>query len=432
MIIGVFGLNHTTAPVEIRETLYLSESITPILIEELKEHGISENVILSTCNRTEIYFATEDMEETIHTIKKILEKHCNIQPEWLSNYTYCFTGKDAYRHLFLVASGLDSMVIGEPQILGQVKDAYRTATFHNTTGFFLNKVFHKTFNVAKRIRRETKIGYNPLSITSVAIELSKKIFGELKHKRILVVGAGEMCTIALKYFKKEGVKEILITNRTFHNAEKLAEEVIGTAYPFRDIPELLTAVDMVLTSTGSEQPIINKETVTGVMKKRKNKPLFFIDIAVPRDVDPFINDIENVYLYNIDDLMSLSQIHRADRMTESRKANAIVDEEINKFIQWLQHLDMGPLITDIFLKAEEIREKELQKALSRLNTIDDETLKIMNLLTKNIVNKLLHPHVSLIKKNGTPQVLEMMKKLFKLEGFEENDDEEKLDSWDKG
>jgi len=432
MIIGVFGLNHTTAPVAIREIFYLSEDIIPLLIHDLKTHGISENAILSTCNRTEIYFVTENIDETVQTVQQVLQKHCSIQHDWLTSYTYCYTGEDAYRHLFLVASGLDSMVIGEPQILGQVKDAYRIATFHNATGFFLNKIFHKTFNVAKRIRRETKIGYNPLSISSVAVELSKKIFGELKHKKILVIGAGEMCSIALKYFKKEGVQDILITNRTFYNAQKLAEEVMGRAYPFTDIAQLLTGVDMVLTSTGSEQPIINKETVIGVMKKRKNKPLFFIDIAVPRDVDPVINDIENVYLYNIDDLMNLSQVHRADRMAESKKAHAIVEEEIIKFSRSLQQMDRGPLITDILGKAEDIREKEVQKALSRLNSYDEDTVKAIDTLTKNIVNKLLHPHIQLIKKNGTPQVLETMKRLFKLEGCEENDDEETVDSWDKG
>jgi glutamyl-tRNA reductase len=325
------------------------------------------------------------------------------------------TNEDAYRHLFLVASGLDSMVVGEPQILGQVKDAYRFATDCNTTGFFLDKVFHKTFNVAKRIRSETKVGYNPVSISAMAIELAKKIFGELQGKKILVIGVGEMCEIALKYFKKNGVGDIYITNRTFQNAQKLADEIAGVPYPFGDLQALLVRVDMVLSSTGSEKPIIDKELVNFVMKKRKQKPLFFIDIAVPRDVEPSVNNIENVYLYDIDDLKELSQKHLLDRFAETEKARAIVDEEVEKFAVWLKQLDKGPLISNIYERVEAIRNRELKRILQKKQDIDDETVRSMEILTKSIVNKLVHPHVTMIKENGSPIIIELMKKLFNLE-----------------
>jgi glutamyl-tRNA reductase len=424
----VFGLNHNTAPVEIREKFYVPEDAIPDFSWELKEEGIGENVILSTCNRTEFYFSCEDLDVTLRKFYQILTKHFGMQEEWLKNYTYILTNEDTYRHLFLVASGLDSMVVGESQILGQVKDAYRIATDSNTTGFFIDKVFHRTFNVAKRIRTETKIGYNPVSISAMAIELAKKIFGDLEDKKILVIGVGEMCEIALKYFKKEGITDIYITNRTFGNAQKLADEIAGFPYPFSDLQELLTKIDMVLSSTGSEKPILDRDLVNIVMKKRKQKPLFFIDIAVPRDVEPSVNDIENVYLYDIDDLKELSHKHLSDRLAETEKAHSIVEEEVDKFTSWLKQLDMNPLISSIYERVEEIRTKELKKILQKLQNVDDETEKNIELLTKSIVNKLIHPHVAIIKQNGSPAVLEIMKKLFRLE----DEDEKNVDNRHEG
>lgn len=426
MHIIVFGLNHNTAPIEIREKLFCSENKLPGLLKKLKDSGLDENVVLSTCNRTEIYFCCETPEEYLNKIEALLIEYFCIKNEWLENYTYSFIDNDAYRHLFLVASGLDSMIIGEPQILGQVKDAYRIATFNNTAGFFLNKLFHKTFNVAKKIRTETKIGYNPLSISSMAIELAKKIFIELKQKKILVIGAGEMCEVALKYFKKEGLSDILITNRTLQNAKRLAENITGIPYPFDDIPELLTRVDMVLSSTGSDEPIIDKELVVFVMKKRRNRPLFFIDIAMPRDIDPEVNRIDNVYLYDIDDLKELSLQHLSDRIKESEKAHAIVEEGVINFSNWLKQLDKNPLITHIIESIEEIRTSELNKMFNKMKYSDEEIQKNMDLLTKNIVNKIIYRHISLIRQNGDPSTLDVMKQLFR---FEENNEKD-MEDWD--
>ena len=289
------GVSHSTAPLDVREKLHFADEAIPGLLQDLKKAGVEEAVVLSTCNRTEIYAAAASPEEAIRAVNETLERSLGITREWLHNYSYALSFEDAYRHLFLVASGLDSMVVGEPQILGQVKDAYRAAALSKGTGQLFDKVFNRAFQTAKRVRTETKIGYNPVSISSMAVELARKIFGEFGQKKILVIGAGEMCEIALKQFKKEGVEEVYITNRTFQKAQLLAEEIIGTPFPFEEIPELLLKVDMVLSSTGADRPIIDKDLVMTVMKRRKHRPLFFIDIAVPRDVEPEVNNIENVF-----------------------------------------------------------------------------------------------------------------------------------------
>ena len=421
-------MSHNTAPVEIRERFHVSEASAPDLSKELRDEGIDEIVVLSTCNRTEIYYSCRDCEKSTDIIRENLKKRFAIEPEWLDSFVYSFRDEDAYRHLFLVASGLDSMVIGEPQILGQVKDAYRMATGLNATGILLDKVFHRTFHVAKRIRSETRIGYNPVSISSMAVELSKRIFLDLTQKKILVIGAGEMCEIALRHFEREGLIDIFITNRTFQGAHKLAEEHGGAPYPFDQIPDLLTRVDMVLSSTGSEVPIVDKPLVQSVMKKRKNRPLFFIDIAVPRDIDPQVNNIENVYLYDIDDLKDLSQRHLSDRLKESEKAHLIMEEEAGKFTQWLKQLDVAPVIAGILQRAEEIRSGEVQKVLSKLKDNDPETLSRIDMVTKAIINKLLHPHLTLLKQEGSPEVMEVMKRLFNIE----EDNGEEVDNWDQG
>jgi len=422
------GVSHSTAPLDVREKLHIAEDAIPALLQGLKQAGVEETVVLSTCNRTEIYVGGSSLEDAVRAVNEALEKSLGITRDWLHTYAYTLSFEDAYRHLFLVASGLDSMVVGEPQILGQVKDAYKIAALSKATGQLFDKVFNRAFQTAKRVRTETKIGYNPVSISSMAVELSRKIFGEFNQKSILVIGAGEMCEIALKQFKKEGVQEVYITNRTFQKAQLLAEEIIGTPLPFEEIRELLLKVDMVLSSTGAETPIIDKDLVLTVMKRRKQRPLFFIDIAVPRDIEPEINNVENVYLYDIDDLKSLSQAHLSNRLEESERAHAIVEEEVAKFELWLKQLELSPVITQILDKLEKVRAEEVKKAAQRLKPSDEETVKQLELLSKAIVNKIAHPHIMMIKKNGSPLVLDVMKDLFQ---FEE-DDEKEMDTGDKG
>lgn len=426
MHIAVFGLNHKTSPLELRESLYITDYSILEFLSELKLRGIKESVVLSTCNRTEIYFYCTSIEESYRTIKEILRDRYHINPLELEGCTYILEDENAYRHLFLVAGGLDSMVVGEPQILGQVKDAYRLSTDHNNTGFITDRIFHKAFNVAKRIRAETRIGYNPVSISSIAVELSKKIFFDLNKKKILVIGAGEMCEIALKQFKKENINKIFIVNRSFDRACMLAEETLGTAYPFDEMPSLLTQADMILSSTGSEKPIVDGNLVNTAMKKRKGRPLFFIDIAFPRDIDPSVNDIENVYLYNIDDLKELSQEYLSDRIREAQKAQIIIEEEVEKFSHWFKQLDKNPLIKHIIEKAEKIRSSELNRFASKFQGVDEATLGNIDMITKSVINKLLHRHITVIRENGDPAVLDVLKKI-----FEYDDEKESVDHRNK-
>ncbi|MBP1748703.1 MAG: hemA [Deltaproteobacteria bacterium] len=426
--IGIIGLNHNTAPLEIREKFYIKEGSIPELLARIRQEGINEAVVISTCNRTEIYYSGDDNEEMVRKIRRVLSDAAQAQDDWFDHYMYIFKDEEAFRHLFLVASGLDSMVIGEPEIFGQVKEAYRIAASARSTGFFLNKTFHKTFNVAKRIRTETRIGYNPLSISSMAVELAKRIFGNLDEKKILVVGAGEMCEMALKYFQKEGLSDVFITNRTYQRAYKLADEIIGEARPFEALFELLTMVDVVLTSTGSDVPLITLDMLHMAMKKRKNRPIFFIDIAVPRDVDPAINNMDNVYLYDIDDLKDLSQKHLSNRVKESEKAHVIIEDETAKFSEWLDKIDVNPLISHIMATADHIRNREIKKTLARLTNKDPEIASAIDSMTRSMMNKLVHPYLALLKDSEDPAVFDTLKKLFQ---FEEND-EENMDSGDEG
>lgn len=422
MQILVFGLNHATAPIEIREKFFIPEERIGNFIEDLKGKGLREVVVLSTCNRTEVYLFTEKPETDIKVLISSMVDFLKIEERWLEDYTYLLKNEDAYRHLLLVASGLDSMVIGEPQILGQVKDAYRIATFMNSTGYLSNKIFHRAFNIAKKVRTETKVGYSPLSISSMACEMAKRIFGDLRKKKILTIGAGEMTKIALKNFKKEGIEKVYIVNRTFANAKRLAEDVFGEAYPFSEMERLLLDVDLVLTSTGSEDFILKRDSILKIMKARKFRPLFIIDIAVPRDVEPSVNDIENVYLYNIDDLKELSQRHLSDRMREAEKAKLIVEEEVRKLPLLLKQIDVKPLILHILDYVERLRKEELRKAFSKIKDLDEEVREELEHLTSSIVKKIIHPHIELIKKNGSYEVLETMSMLFKFEEKYEKED----------
>jgi glutamyl-tRNA reductase len=428
MHLVVLGLNHNTAPLDVREKFHVSEDDLSLVLSDLITKGATEAVLLSTCNRTEIYVTGHSREDAVRLLEHAFLSRFDEDRSWLQDHTYLFNDGEAFKHLFLVASGLDSMVVGEPQILGQVKDAYRAASDAGVSGSFCEKVFKRAFHVAKRVRTETKIGYDPVSISSMAVELARKIFGEFQNRQVLVIGAGEMCEVALKHFKKDGIRNITITNRTLSRAQQLAEDVIGTAHPFDELSDLLLKADMVLSSTGADQPIIDKATVATAMRRRKNRPLFFIDIAVPRDVEPEVNNLENVYLYDIDDLKGLAQAHLTNRLQESQKAHAIVDEEVTKFQHWLRSLDRNPLITEILDSVESMRSRELKKTLQKMKNVDQDTMAQLDGLTRNIVNKLIHPYLVMVKKNGSPAVLDSMRSL--LVNREEN--EKDMDSGDKG
>lgn len=416
----VLGVSHKTAPVEVREKLYIPPSLLNEVVKVFRDRGINQVVPVSTCNRTEFYFVCPSNSSPVG-LNMALSFLFRIDDSILEKHLYLFRGGEAIEHLFRVASGLDSMVVGEPQILGQMKDAYRLATEIGATGPLIDRIFHKAFQVAKRVRTETKIGYNPVSVSTIAIELSKRIFSEISRKTILVVGSGEMAKIALKHFVKEGVRNVLVTNRTFERAERLAQDVGGKPYAFEKLKDLLTAVDMVLTSTGSERPIIDKELAKAVMKERKGRALFIIDIAVPRDVDPEVNKLENVYLYDIDSLKGLSEKHLKDRIKEAEMANSIVTEERQRFCQWLEKTATQPLIRRLVEKAEEIRKMELERIVAKERSLSEREVLILEELSRKVMKKLIHPYIALVKEMGTPEVLETIGRFFGI-GSEESSD----------
>ncbi|WP_298433655.1 glutamyl-tRNA reductase [Geobacter sp.] len=401
MEIIVVGLSHKTASVDIREKVAFSptQMEKPLrAVVELPE--ITEAVIVSTCNRVEIYATTRDIAGGMARIKRFLADYHGISTEILEPHLYTHHGETAIRHVFRVAASLDSMVVGEPQILGQIKTAYGYAAEFKTSGIILNRFLHKAFSVAKRVRTETKIASSAVSVSFAAVELAKKIFGELADKTVLLVGAGEMCELAAKHFLNNGVRGVMVTNRTFERAERLAEEFEGKAIRFEDLFDQLHKADIVLSSTGATHFIIKPKDVEEVIRRRKLKPMFFIDIAVPRDIDPKVNDVENVYLYDMDDLQGIVASNLQQRAEEAKKAEAIIDEEIGQFYKWISNLEVTPTIVALRSKFDEIRRTELEKTLSSWKDLPPDGEKRLEALTNAIVNKLLHPPIAALKRTG--------------------------------
>jgi len=397
----VVGLNHNTAPIQLRECLAFPED----KIEDAlcKVHGlpsVKENMIVSTCNRVEVYAATRETEKALYDLKEFLSQYHGISLKQFEKNLYTHVGEEAVRHIFRVASSLDSMVLGEPQILGQIKDAYDFSQQVKTSGLILHRLLHRTFHVAKRVRTETEIAISAVSVSSVAVELAEKIFGTLERKTVLLIGAGEMCELAARHLVSGGVERILVTNRTYERAASLSREFRGEAIPFEEMGLGLKRTDIVISATNSPQYLIGQDQVTKVMKDRKQKPIFFIDIADPRDVEPKVGDIENVYLYNIDDLQKVANENIKDREKEAQKAETIVQDEVIKFVNWYRSLDVTPTIVALRKKFEEIRGKELEKTLSLHPNLSEKERKSLEALTSAIINKILHTPITLLKQTN--------------------------------
>jgi glutamyl-tRNA reductase len=398
MNILVVGLSHKTAPVDIRERVAFAPTAMEAPLKQVVGlPAVAEAVIVSTCNRVEIYACSRDPEAACSQLRHFLAEYHNIPADELNPHLYEHCGGEAIHHVFRVASSLDSMVIGEPQILGQIKTAYGYASEFKTVGLILNRFLHKAFSVAKRVRTETEIASNAVSVSFAAVELARKIFGTLTDKTVMLIGAGEMCELAARHFVNNGISQVLVTNRTFERAEKLAAEFGGRAVLFNDYVEHLHQADIVLTSTGAPGFILDRQQLEGVIKRRKNRPMFLIDIAVPRDIDPRANDIDNIYLYDVDDLQEVVQANLKERHKEAKKAEAIVLTEVDQFHQWLGNLDVVPTIVALRKKFEDIRQEELQKTLSRFSSLGDKERKSIEAMTAAIINKALHQPISLLK-----------------------------------
>jgi glutamyl-tRNA reductase len=418
--IVLIGLNHRTAPVEIRERISFSEEGLGRYLKALQGlPSLMEGLILSTCNRVEICAATRDSEKGVEEIKGFLSHQHHVPLSAFEDALYVLKGEELVRHVFRVASSLDSMVVGEPQILGQIKGAYKAAHAARATGTLLNQLFHKAFSVAKRVRTETTIGNGAVSVSYVAVGLARRIFAHLEGREVLIVGAGEMCELAAQQLVRGGIKGIVVTNRTWERALELAQRFHGEAIPFSELPHALVRADIVISSTGSPDFVVRKEEVFAIMKKRKNNPLFFIDIAVPRDIDPQVNTIDNVYLYDIDDLQKVAEANMKDRRYKARRAEEIVTTEVEKFCRWYQTLEVTPTIISLKAKMEGMREKELKKTLSALPHFSQEEQRALEALSEAIVKKILHGPISLLKEarqNSEGELyIDVVKKLFKLD-----------------
>ncbi len=398
----LLGMNHKTAPVEVREQLAVAcrKEVNPLHMLPHLEH-VEELIYVSTCNRVEFLFTCGSLSEAIAEVKALLRTHVGLPSSVpLDSYLYVHKDLEAVKHLFMVASSLDSMVVGEPQILGQLKEAYRTAVEYRSVKTVLNRLMHKSFSVAKRVRTETCIGSCAVSVSYAAVELARKIFGQIKDKRVLLIGAGEMAELAAEHFLRQGVKTMMVANRTLERAVELAARFKAETVPFAALLEALKAADIVVSSTGAPQPIISYRDIKARMRERRNKPLFFIDIAVPRDIDPKANQIDNVYVYDIDDLQGVIEFNKEERLSQARAAEHIIDEETIKFRNWMESLSVSPTIVSVREKAEKIRQDELRKTFSQLPDLNDRQREAIEILTSSIIKKLLHDPIIFLKKKA--------------------------------
>ncbi|MGB9588023.1 MAG: glutamyl-tRNA reductase [Armatimonadota bacterium] len=416
MHLVVVGLNHKTAPLWVRERLSIPEAQLSEVLHVLKANPrIAECLVLSTCNRTEVYSYTISRADDDYVITEI-GRVCGVSPETYAQHIYSHAGHKAAEHLFRVAAGIDSMILGEAQILGQIKEAYAAACKIGATGPVLNALFQQAITVGKRVRAETEIGRGAFSVGSVAVQLATAIFESLDDRQVLVIGAGKMANLILTHLASSNAKNVLVTNRNYEKALSLASKVGGQALPFDDLGRSLETADIVIASTGSSQAIITKELVSTAMHVRRGRPVFFIDIAVPRDVEQSVEELDNVFVYNIDDLQQVVESDAASRRTEVAKVEAIVAEEVRAFNEWFRTLDAIPVVSALREKFEAIRSGEMNKLRKRLKGLSEEHLEAIEAATRSIVNKISHDPILRVKsycaEDGTDEKLRMVRELF--------------------
>jgi glutamyl-tRNA reductase len=419
MAIVVVGLNHTTAPVAVRERLAFSEAALAQALTHFRPPEVQELVILSTCNRVEIYMQTRDADASAASCVDFMAACHTVTSSQFIAHLYQLSDLEAVRHLFRVAASLDSLVLGEPQILGQVKAAYLAAQAAGRTGSILAPLFERALRVAKTIRTETGINDHAVSVSYAAVELAKKIFESLQQRTVMVLGAGDTAELAARHLVSQGIAGMFIANRTSERAVHLAQALQAKAIPWEAFPEHLAYTDIVISSTSAPHPIIAPAMVREAMRARRSRPMFFIDIAVPRDVDPAVNTLENVFLYDIDDLQNVVQENRRERQREALAAEELVWQEVRQFEQWLAVRDAVPTIVALRQHAEAIRRQEFDKALHKFGPLDERQRRVLEALTCGIVNKLLHaPTVSLKRASQEGQVrdaVHMVRQLFNLD-----------------
>ncbi|HMU53995.1 MAG TPA: glutamyl-tRNA reductase [Nitrospira sp.] len=392
MHIVVVGLSHKTAPVEIREKLAIPESRVGEALGRLCSYsGVREGMLLCTCNRVEVYAVVDELEVGYGRIQEFLaDAHMSLSSEQLTPHLYWQTGDRAISHLFRVASSLDSMIVGESQILGQIKDAFDAALAHKATGLILNKVVKKAISVAKRVRTETKISEMAVSVSYAAVELAKKIFSDLSDKTVLLVGAGEMAKLAARHFIASGVRNVCVTTRNPQHGIELADRFGGTAVLFEQFRDDMASADIVLVSTGASHYLIGAEDVQRAVKQRMNRPMFLIDISVPRNIDPAVRHVDNAFLFDIDDLKLRVERNKGERVQEAEKAERMVVDEVGVIQQWLRSLEVRPTIVALRTRAEDIKRSEVEKAIGRLAHLSPQERELVEGMASSIVNKLIH------------------------------------------
>lgn len=402
--IVVVGLTHQTAPVEIRERFSFNKTSIQTALQRLQSKAnVEECAILSTCNRVEVYAVSSDTEACVEDITAFLSQYHDVHPEQFTPYLNVMYGAAAVKHLFRVSSSLDSMVLGEPQILGQAKDAYSAAHSAGTTSLILNRLFHTAFFLAKKVRFNTKIGSQAVSVSYVAVELAKRIFDDLAERTTLLVGTGDMGELTAKHLISAGIKDLVITSRTYENARTMASELNGTPIKIEEVHYYLSKVDILITATGSTDFIIKKDHVTDALKLRRNEPMFMIDIAVPRDIDPRVGEIGNVYLYDIDDLNGVMDENLKARRKYAEMAEEIVNQGVSHYEDWLDGLKVVPTIISLQQRFESIKDSEVEKALSKLENSSERAKdrEIVEAMAAGIIGKILHSPLTKLKREAS-------------------------------
>ncbi len=421
MEIYLLGTNHKTAEISFREKIAIGEENLHNSLKALYSlPDVQEAIILSTCNRTEVYVVSSSSADIFQLIVKFLERNTGISLDGKGQYFYRMKGMQAVHHLFQVAAGLDSMILGEPQILGQVKDACQIATETETVGIIFNRLANHSFAVGKRVRNETAMGTGAVSVAYAAVELAQKIFKNLSKRSVLLIGAGETGELTAKHLREKGIGKLFITNRTHQKAEELAATLNGEAVVFSQMQQLFPEVDIIVGAAAAPNYLIRRHEIEPSLSKRGNRPLFLIDIGVPRDFDPEINRLESVFLHDIDNLKQIVDSNLKKRQQEIPRAEAIIAEEVENFLEWRQGLQITPTIVTLREKFEEIRQQELNKYSNKL---DEEELEQLKLVTRGLLNKLLHlPTVNLKKyANGHPEGMvrvDVVRELFELKDEE--------------
>lgn len=414
MTLLAFGINHTTAPLALRERVAFAPEQLPQAMQEACAHaGLSEVAILSTCNRTEIYAASEGDAQAI---QQWLVAHTAIAAVDLANSYYCYEDHEAVRHMMKVAGGLDSLVLGEPQILGQMKSAFAVAKDAGTLGAELHATFQQVFNIAKRVRTETAIGENPVSVAYAAVSLAQQIFSNLKQDTALLIGAGETIELVARHLAEQGIQHIIVANRTLDRAQRLAREFNGEAILLADIPAYLHRADIVISSTASQLPLLGKGAVESALKKRKHKPMFMLDIAVPRDIEAQVGELDDVYLYTVDDLHAVIDENKKSRVAAADQAEEIISEGVEQFLRQQRALNAVETVKAYRQKAEQLRDMELHKALRSLQS-GANAEQVLQQFARNLTNKLIHSPTAVLKEasaSSRHHVIQVAQELFEL------------------